>query len=533
MILEKTENDQKTGRNSLYELLEEVGKHRMQFEDPYEIAAILESLGWSDILASEVYGVENVFELAALLWDMYSSKILFVPAAKVIEVNFFSYAALVLRGFLRGAIFALPMAVSVAAMLTLRFSLWSYFYLSLENATSIAIGTILSFVAVGGFTQAIAYWGFRFVGQELYNMARRLVFYFIRLGYVVCLFSAFAFIFFNGIFSFFPWRMTFITALYFLFLSAIWLSVTIMYILQKELTFTGLIISGIILVFIFFKIVKFNIILSQSIALLMVSLAGVMLAYYYFVSEEKKKEKGINPPFPRLSVIFHITIPYFSYGFLYFAFIFIDRVIAWSTNGAYMPFLIWFRGEYELGLDFALIVLILPMGFVEAVVTELMLNLEANQKNYMAAEAKQMNEMYVKMYSKRIIYVLAFAVVNAIALHWIIGYMGRSGIISSGLTFSDTTRFVFNWAMAAYVVLTVALMNALILFCLSRPLMAYRSILWACFANMALGFILSRWVEYNWAVLGLFAGSLVFVFFSSRQVLKVLKDLDYYLYSAI
>ena len=79
------------------------------------------------------------------------------------------------------------MAISIAAMLTLKFSLWSYQYLSLEQATSIAIGTILSFVLVGGFTQAIASSGFSLI-QGYYKLARKNTFIFIGIGFVFCVF---------------------------------------------------------------------------------------------------------------------------------------------------------------------------------------------------------------------------------------------------------------------------------------------------------------------------------------------------------
>ncbi|MBW9234278.1 hypothetical protein JQK62_18805, partial [Leptospira santarosai] len=68
------------------------------------------------------------------------------------------------------------------------------------------------------------------------------------------------------------------------------------------------------------------------------------------------------------------------YGFLYFSFLFVDRVNAWSKNEEFMPYVIWFRGQYELGLDFALLTIIIPMGVCEVVVNRLMFDLETSQK---------------------------------------------------------------------------------------------------------------------------------------------------------
>lgn len=518
--------------NSLDRLLEDVLKRTPYPRDSYEIAAILESMGWNDKLAAEMFGAENVFELAGDIWRVIQSRVLVVPASPVEKISALQYIILVVRSFLRGTIFALPMAVSVAAMLTLRYSLWSYENLSLENATSIAIGTILSFVTVGGFTQAIARRGFMYLGQGHYYMARRISFHFVRIGYIVCILNALLFLGFNSFFTVYPWRMTIIVVLYFMFLSAIWLSVTIMYMLQKELLFTVLITCGIIIVFICFELLGLNIIVSQLVALTLVSLAAIITAYYYFVRAERKMEKGIAPQMPRLSIIVYTCIPYFLYGFLYFSFLFADRVVAWSANDVFMPYLVWFRGEYELGLDFALISMIIPMGVAEVVVNELMSNLEANQKNFMAEDASRMNRMYLSMYIKRALVMVVFSLVSAVLLYLALRVMSGAGLLRLDIFISDVTHFVFLLAALSYALLSVGLMNALVLFCLAQPERVCRSILTALLANISLGFVLSRWVDYSWAVIGLLAGAVVFSYLTAKNVLEVLNKLDYYQYYA-
>jgi hypothetical protein len=94
------------------------------------------------------------------------------------------------------------------------------------------------------------------------------------------------------------------------------------------------------------------------------------------------------------------------------------------------------------------------------------------------------------------------------------------------------------------VLLSIALMNAVILFSLSQPNLVIRSI-WIPFAvNIVVGFLLSRWMSivfaepasaahgYEYAVIGLLLGSVTFVVMSTRNVLKVMRNLDYYLYAA-
>lgn len=516
------------------ELLDEILRRRLQPEDKYEITATLESMGWNDIRAAESFGVQDVFALADDLWTVMQKKVIIARSEPLEEKKHIKYSMTVVRSFLRGIIFSLPMALSVFSMLTLRFSLWSYEYLSLELATSIAIGTILNFMVIGGFTQAIARRGFSYIKQGYYNIARRITFYFVKAGYIVCLTIAVCMLVFNLIFEAFSYRMMSVIILYFFFLSTIWLSLTVMYILEKELTFTGLIAVGIGIVFILFKLIKLDILLSQVIALAIVASLGMLIIVYSFWRAEKTIEKGIAPSMPRMSIIFYSILPFFTYGFIYFTFLFADRVIAWSTNDIYMPYLIWFRGEYELGLDFGLIMLIIPMGFNEVVVNKLMSDLEISQKNIQASHTADFNRMYLWIYYKRLGIVSLISALCAIAVYCCIQLIVRNQIdfLRPDLMTGTVTNFVLVWALAGYTILVVALMNSVILFSFSQPKMVVEAVLIALAVNSFIGFLLSRRICYYYAVFGLLAGAVTFVLISSLKVIKVLKDLDYYLYVA-
>ncbi|MDF2647829.1 MAG: hypothetical protein K0Q73_3634 [Paenibacillus sp.] len=521
-------------QDKLRQLLKELQKRRIQPEDRYEMAAMLESVGWNDDRASKAFGVDNVFELASHLWEMSKSNIIFTPFNKEEKMGLLEAIRLIVSNFLRGAIFALPMAVSVFSMITIRFSLWSYENLSVELATSIAIGTILSFVTVGGFTQAIARRGFFYIIQGYYRMARRVTFYFIGLGTITCIVSSGIIFLLNSLIHLFPYHMIVIIVLYYVFLNTIWLSVTVMYILRKELVFTALIIIGIIMVYILFVLFGINIIVAQLISLFLVSLIGIALAFYYFKKAEAKEEKGIDPKLPKMSVAIYNTMPYFIYGILYFTFLFVDRVMAWSVDNAFLPYLIWFRGDYELGLDFSLLVLIIPMGINEVVLHKFMTDIQSSQKRYLGQDYKKMNNHYITEYILRVVVILIVSIVSAVGLYFsievTIGYFNPE--MGEVIYHNRITHFVFIASLIAYVFLAVALMNAVTLFSLSQPHKVIKSIMPALLVNVITGFVLSRWFGYEYAVLGLLVASIVFMILSLIQVFSVLRKLDYHMYEA-
>lgn len=392
---------------------------------------------------------------------------------------------------------------------------------------------------MGGYTQAIARKGFFYLFQGYYNMGRRITFTFIKLGYWSCLFMCLAVYLFNIIFNIFPQGMFMIIALYFFFLTSIWLSVTVMYILRKELAFTGLIILGIFIVYILFYFTPLNIIISQLIAIFIISVIGMFLVYYYFKKEEAKEDKGIAPQLPRMSITIYSILPYFLYGFLYFFFLFLDRINAWSANEAFMPYFIWFRGEYELGLDFALLVLIIPLGTSEVLVHKLMIDLQASQKKFFGNETNLLNIHFKKVYYRILLIIIASSLISSFFIYELVFYANdwyygfSSKYLIAEKSFENTTYFVFIVAMIAYNVLAIALMNVVILFSLSQAELVNRCILPAVAVNMIVGFLCSRWFDYETAVFGLLAGTVVFLVLSVKGMLKVLNKLDYYIYAGL
>jgi hypothetical protein len=530
------EADELKKKSNLESLLDEILAKSIKPQDMYEIAALLESIGWNDKRASQTFGVQDIFELAEVLWNMMKGRASFESYVGEEKVGIATSFLIIVKSFLRGMIFALPMGISVIAMLTLRFSLWSYENLSTELATCIAIGTILSFMSIGGFTQAIARRGFFYINQGYYNMAKRVTYYFLKLGYLFCAIIALAFFIFNLFFEIFPTNLMIVILVFYMFLSSIWLAVTVMYILKREFTFTALITAGIGIVFIFFKVFNFNILVSQVIALLFISILGLFLVIYFFNQAEKKMEKGISPELPRNSIMLYSLMPFFIYGFLYFTFLFADRVIAWSTNDVFMPYLIWFRGGYELGLDFALLMMIVPLGTSEVIVSRLMVRLENAQKNSLSHDIETLNKKYLNLYSRSLITVSIVSAISGILIFLALILL-RNGygpsIINKALLSNSVMLFVFIFALISYAVLSVALTNVIVLFSLSVPDLVTKAILRSLIINVIVGFLLTRWIGYQYAVFGLLAGSIFFMIYSTICVIKVLRNLDYYIYAAL
>jgi hypothetical protein len=518
---------------ALRDVADEVLNLKNKPEDQYEVAAILESIGWTDQRAEEVFGFSNVFDMAKHVWKTIRMNVVFNPFTPMSKIKFTKYPLKFIRYFLKGSIFAIPMAISVFSMLTIRFSLWSYESFNTEIATAIAIGTILSFLSIGGFTQAIAKQGYGYIKQGYYGMAKLTTFFFVRLGYFLSISVVLIMVVGNLLLGVFPYRMLIIIVLYYFILNAIWLSVTIMYILSKELLFSGLLILGISIIYVLFRIMKIDIIVAQLISLSIVALLGAVIAFLIFMMHSRKySQDEILPKLPKKTIILNSVVQYFLYGFAYFAFLFADRVVAWSTNDIYMPYIIWFRGEYELGLDFALLILIIPMGFVEFIVNSMMISIEGTQKEYYVYEVDKMVKRYKRLYISRVVLMFAISLVSGLLIHWLVKLIQNNYFPFIDIGISPITYFVFIVAMVGYAFTAMSLLNIEILFCVTQPKMTTKAVLPALFTTVLVGFLLSRWIHHSYAVFGLAAGAVVFFVISTILVVRVLKKIDFYLYAA-
>jgi hypothetical protein len=86
--------------------------------------------------------------------------------------------------------------------------------------------------------------------------------------------------------------------------------------------------------------------------------------------------------------------------------------------------------------------------------------------------------------------------------------------------------------VVGYSLLVLALMNGVFFFALSRPWFVLKPIAAGLITSAVVGFALSRMGQYWLASVGMAVGAAVFAILTTRHAWRVLRDLDYYYYSA-
>ncbi len=510
-------------------LLNRITRERGKPVDKWEIAALIESNGIRDVDAKEEWGEEDVFALAEKLYEYvdlvaYEERKVEIEEERLIRRVFFNY--------LKGMLFAIPMVLQIVAMVIVGVGIWSYVHFSLREATAIAFGTLLALASTGGISQIIGRKGLFYLKFEEYLLASKVTKRFYALGLILVLAFAVLLLFLNYFMNLFPPYMIRIAVYYYTLLSVIFLVFSVFYMLSDYFSIASIIAFGLALVYVLFRGFKFGIYISQIITMAVVIAISNFIALWKLRRLELiSRAEGVILPKP--GTLFYTLYPFFLYGVLYFLFLIMDRLMAWTTSKGYMPYFMWFNMPYEVGVDWALFTFVVTVAFVEVFIHELGILSFQKIRKIKAYNVQEFNEHFLGIYR--------FAVVVFI-------FMGIFSIVVSFFTplvlavkfkfpyakvfFILVNQKVFWFASVGYTFLSVALLNCVIFFAYSRHEFALKSIAVGTLSNLIVGFVFSRIIEYYYSVVGLSVGALIFAVVSSRYAWRFFKKFHYYYYSA-
>ena len=506
--------------------------------DKWAVCAILESMGMRDKDAREEFGSRDLFELADDIFDL-CKKIYQLKKQK--EGRFYNrennqkvFAAF-LKYYGRGLSFLLPILGQVFLLFLFRFSLWAYIEFTEAQAVVVAIGTILSFLVAGGFIQATGREVLYYLNSSDYQLAQKAYFRLFRFNTAAVILVAILMLGFNFILPFLKGGMIIYCLLYFVLLAELWFSLSILYLIKHYFAVLILTLAGILPVYLVMEYTDWGMFIAHYTGLIFTNLISWSYSHIWFHHKIKRQEKKNLARLSRRSIFAYVTSPYFVYGFLYFGFLFLDRIISWSAYARDVPAsIIWFRTPYELGMDWALLSLFLTIALLEFTIERFSRTLIPNQHQLTGFEVSRFNRIYGNFYKGQFTLLVIFGIASIFIAFYGVSFLKRFDYIPEVKDFFSNriTYFTFFVASAAYLVMSIGLLNGLFFLTLSRLNFAIRAILAGIIANIAVGLPLSRWFDYEYGVFGLLAGAVVFAMVSTRFIKKFFNKLDYFYYSA-
>ena len=516
--------------------LDELGRRVIETigmpKDEWEIAAQLEVSGLRDHDARTVYGVRDLFELArAIERRFHEGAYGFAreaddPRPRVIPALRF------LRRYFAGIAFALPMALQAAAMLIWGYGIWGALDLELAQGSAIALGFIASYIAAGGFAQAIVRRGLFYIYQEEPALARWTAWKGFALALRATLILILPALLLNLAFRLLPWSMLLIAIAFYAGLTVLWLSWALLYLVRKTVLLAVITAVSLAVVIGVARLGAMPIV-ANMIGVLFADALSLTIAYWFLMRNGHAAEV-INPP--RLAVLVFTTSRYFVYGLLFNAFLFADRLIAWTTSVGredFPPYAFWLNVRYELAMDIALVIVIVMGGVVQYAIERFSEKIIPHERRIAHSNKLVFLDEQLHAHRKRS-WQLGLAALIALGLTYAL-FIALQGVPNARFQEAlnaDVTMRVLPIAAAAYIFFMYAVRNLLLLLTLSRVDAAVRTVAIALVTDVAVGFVCSRAIAYWAAVLGLLAGSIVMCIFAARATRRALDELDYSYYAA-
>ncbi len=430
-----------------------------------------------------------------------------------------------------GIFHLLPVLIQIIAIILFGYSLWTFNGFNEIQSTAVVLGVIVGLVSTGGFVQIIGRQASFYWNYEDYKMTNKIINYFHRIG-VLSIFLVLTGIFFiNFFFHMYPYEVLFVIFMYAFLIGTLVLLLAPFHTIKQRWVISISILVGTIL----------SVYLKQNTTLLIyvthwIGIVCVILIlklflkiYFYFII---KKQTSLGNSEIIVPVLLYHNFQYFFYGLFLYCFVFIDRILAWSTgiNGK-LPFLVYFDKNYELGMDFAILVYLLLAGVSEYSIASFTKFIDIGQKitNYNTPEV--FNSKLKIMYWQQIALLFATGAVAFFIIYTIMfAPWGFSALFHESLNWINI-KVTFLGGLG-YVLLAWGMLNSLYLFTLGQVTKPLFAIINACLLNVIVGFFLSRFCSYECSVIGMLLGAALFVILTLKANLKLCNNLDYYYYAA-
>lgn len=506
----------------------------------WAVAATIESLGVREIDVQNDFGYASIFELADDVYDFLKKETIEEHTKeKHGKLKFGGVrqgVKLFLKHYTAGMVFSMPMISQIIAILLFEYALWAWFSFNEAQATVVAFGTIIAFVITGGFIQTMGRLVSRYKGENNFYLAQKATILVLKTALPAVIIVAVAMFVLNIILPFYPQNMIILAIIYMVLISFLLLGSAILFATEQRTMILFGIVAGTAVVIAGMEFLNLGIYLSQWVGIIVGAL--IMYGYgflYYRIKIKILRQELTQQELPNREVNWYNTYRYFIYGVCYFAFLFTDRILAWSAGPPPPAYIIWFNTPYELGMDWALISLVITIAMLEFSIHSFSRKLIPAQKIALINRIKDFNKYFRRFYFRQIILLLVVGTLSIILTYY--------GVLSLRV-YQDTipeirdffanpmTFRVFWFASVGYLLLIYGLLNSLFFFTMNRPEFVMYSMIGALVVNILVGFLCSRIMGLEYAVLGLVAGSFVFALTTGIIAVRFFKHLDYFYYSA-
>lgn len=282
--------------------------------------------------------------------------------------------------------------------------------------------------------------------------------------------------------------------------------------------------------------------------------------------------RGALPP---LAYLVHEAAPYFGYGSLYMAFIFLPHALGWFGSLGIRQDRMWAVSTLEIALTLALPPVIMVGGVAEHTLRLFWQQAKAGQEDTAGVEhllfGKRLNRFYWQQLVRYLAVLGGLSIAAYLLFHLVFADMlpvSRPGfpaqnpaesVRTLGASFAqswqtpprlgpgpnsvapgdslsalrralpkpDSMESIFDLSLIAYALLGWGVFNCMFVVTLARPQQALRAVVLAMIATVAVGVPLTFGLSFSYAVVAFAAGAMAFTVASFVATRNLLRSADY------
>jgi hypothetical protein len=424
-----------------------------------------------------------------------------------------------------------PVFIQITSILLFGYSLWTFIGFNQAQSTAVVLGVIIGLITTGGFVQVIGRQASFYWNHEDYIMTRQTINYLLRLGSINLVIVLFAFFVLNGLFYIYPFGILIIASIYAFLIGLLLLVLAPFHTIKQRWVISFAISFGTGISILLKTQTEMMVYFTHWIGIaIAITISKIFLVVFFkrFLAHQKHNLK----PKVKTTVILYHNYQYFCYGLFLYIFIFIDRILAWSsTIDGPLPFVIYFNKNYELGMDAAILVLLLLSGVLEYGIASFSKFLDIGEKNTSYKSSDIFNRQLINLYWQQIILLFLTGTI-IFGLFYILSRVSWGFAAYLKESMNEVILTVGIVGGLGYFFLAWGMLNTLYLFTLGQPSKPLKAIVLSCVLNLSIGFIFSRFIGYDYSVFGMLCGSVLFLILTLKANIDFLKKLDYYYYAA-
>lgn len=529
---------------ALEQLIEKIKERNGKPVNINVVCASIEALGIRDVDAHEDYGFQSIEHLSSFIFntldspnftDLKNKKQQEADDAYLSSVAVSDYmhvkTKLFLKNYSTGLFHLAPIFFQVISIIFFGFSLWTYNGFNDLQSTAVVLGVIIGLVITGGFVQSMG----KQVSFYWYNndfaMALKSSNALFKSGTVgLTLFFVFILVV-NLVFDFYPFWFLVIVFVYAFLIGTLLLALSPLYTIKRRYVISATVLLGTFVALALFFFTDTHIYFTHWSGILVSTLSSYIYSNW-FLKKASQKVKSFSNSKPRFMLSVYRNLDYFIYGFLIYAFVFTDRIIAWSSNlNRDLPYIIYYEKDYEIGMDLAMLVFFLMAGVLEYSVHSFSRDIDLKQKNTLLSEMSEFNSKMIIMYRKHIrLFFISALVIGVFLVSFITQPWGyRAGFDEQVSLISTKVCLIGSFG---YLFLSLGMLNVLYLYTLNQHRKPVWPIAIAFITNIVIGVVLSRTIGYEYSAVGMLVGSVLFMSITSIMTWKFFKKMDYYYYAA-